>query len=584
MPDGDREAALEAFWLRAVRASVSNTVVRSVQGIALVLALGTLTWIALVPRAERELLVLDVALDFLRNNSPTDVILAQLPPERWASVRARGAAQIGRLLLPALLGGASLLVFAAGALGLIARKVRSALTAVHVAPVASARTSKHAGLFFWSVAFFAVAVHIPYALESIRFDEDHAAIYANNGWFSWANNLSGWFNHVGAMLTIRLSTAVFGMNELSVRAPAILASSLALAFLCTHLRNRFSTWSAVLTAALCLAVPLWAEQTTLARGYGLTFSAAALLAVGLLRLDEEQQQPSTQTMLCLFAGVFIGCLAHVFFAFTAVGLLVLACFSKQFSPAMRVVMVWWLALAAALPGISALVGLPGSLANVSQTGDTEFTAVLQRFAEELKFRHTGIAGNVLLALCLLALLGSLFTLPKRVRTPVLVIGGFALFGPLLGNSIYVYPRFFLHTLAFAAPCVAWFISERALRANNLANAVLVVGLVGLWASTQPWQRLQHVDLRGAAKLARAEAERHREHFAIDTFISPGMRFYNGTPGRIVNSAHAMPSDVDRFLMSVPHRRDKVPEGFVIERRIDGIESDVLLLSKVGAQR
>jgi hypothetical protein len=555
-----------------------------VQCIALVLALGTLTWIALVPRAERELLVLDLALDFLRNNSPTDVILAQLPPERFASVRARGEAQIGRLLLPALLAGASLLVCTAAAIGLIARKVRSALTEVHVSPVDRTRTRRHAGLFFCSIAIFAVAVHIPYALESIRFDEDHAAIYANKDWFSWANNLSGWFNHVGAMLTIRLSTAVFGMNELSVRAPAIIASSLALAFLCTHLRNRFSTWSAVVTAALCLAVPLWAEQTTLARGYGLTFSAASLIAVGLLRLDHEQQQPSTQTMLCLFAGVFVGCLAHVFFAFTAVGLLVLACFSKQFSPAMRVLMVWWLALAAALPGISALVGLPGSLATVSQTGDTDIAAVLQRFTEELKFRHTGVTGNVLLGLCVLTLLGSLFTVPKRVRTPVLVVGGCGLIGPMLGNSIYVYPRFVLHTLAFAAPCVAWFICERALRANNLANAVIVVGLVGLWASTQPWQRPQHVDLRTAAKLARDEAELHRERFAIDTFISPGMRFYNGTPGRIVNSAHAMPSDVDRFLMSVPHSRNTVPEGFVIERRIDGIESDVLLLSKAAVER
>jgi hypothetical protein len=103
-------------------------------------------------------------------------------------------------------------------------------------------------------------------------------------------------------------------------------------------------------------------------------------------------------------------------------------------------------------------------------------------------------------------------------------------------------------------------------------------------SEQPWDRPEFVDLRSAAKLARDEAQTHREQFAIDTFITSAMRFYNGEPGRIVNSAHAMPNDVERFLMTVPHRLEKVPAGFMIERRIDGIESDVLLLSKVVARR
>lgn len=572
--------APQVLWLRVMHASVSSQVVRTAQGMVLIVALGLFGWLAWVPGPQRQQFAVDAALKFISSNPPWDAILAQLPPERMPSVHSRIAAQVDRLLVPSVVGAGVLLLIAAAAYGWIAREVRTRLGSLQIQPMERARWSAQARALFWVVTVLGLAAHVPYALDSIRFDEDGAALISTRGWFAWANNVSGWSNHVGALFTIRLSTALFGMNELSVRAPAIIASSLALAYLCTELRNRVSLWSGAITGALCLAIPLWAEQTALARGYGLTFCAAALIMVGLLHLDDEQEQPSTRTMSCLFAGVFIGCLAHVFFAFTAVGLMVWIALSRQRSPALRVVMLWWLVLAALLPGVSALVGLPSSLVALNQTSETPMAAVVERFVEELRFRHTGLAGNLLMTLCLTALAGALIALPKRARIAGMAIGGFGLLGPLVGNSIYVYPRFFLHLLPFALPCVAWFISVRALRGRNLANALVVVGLVGLWASTRPLQRPTFVDLRSAAKLAREEAARHREHFAIDTFISTSMRFYNGTPGRIVNSAHPIPSDVERLLMAVPHNRNNnIPAGFLVERRLPGTESDILLLSK-----
>ena len=55
-----------------------------------------------------------------------------------------------------------------------------------------------------------------------RFDEDFAGVYASSSWFAWANNLAGYQNHVAALFTIRISTALFGLSELSVRAPAVI--------------------------------------------------------------------------------------------------------------------------------------------------------------------------------------------------------------------------------------------------------------------------------------------------------------------------------------------------------------------------
>ena len=584
MPHGEGQSTQQALWLRIVQTSVSGRVVRAFQCIALVLALCVLSWILFIPQSTREQLVLDTVLSFLRHNPPTDVVIAQLSPERLLSVRTRVAAHIGRLLLPMSIAAGLGCLIVAAAVGLVARRIRAQIAPLRIQPLARPRASTSTQVFYYAVTALALGAHLPYALTSIRFDEECAAIYADSTWFAWANNLGGWGNHVAAMFTIRLSTALFGMHELSVRAPAMIASSFALGFLCTYLLRRFSAWVAVITAALFMALPLWAEQTALARGYGLSFSAAALIVVALLRIDEEAGLPGTETMACLFAGIFVGCLAHVFFAFLAIGLFVLGCFSPKLAPAVRPAVLWWVVLAGLVPALSALLGLPGTVALITKIGITPVTAVIERFERELAFRHDDALGGLLMVVSLLSLCGAFIALPRRVRNPLAALAAFAIIGPLLGDPAYVYPRYFLHMLAFAVPCVGWFISAYLLRGHNWANAVLLAAVIGLWASTEPWHLPHFVDLRAAASIARAETKALRERFAVDTYISNGVRFYNGDPGRIENAGHPIPDDVERFLMSIPHERDNIPSGFKIDRRIDGLESDILLLSKAGTSR
>jgi hypothetical protein len=570
-----------AGWLRCVRASVSQRALWAVfvAGLAAALAIGA--WLALTQRSARELWVFETLLDFLRTTPPTDVILAQLPPERMASVRVRGLALVGRLLTPALCAAAFGALGITGAYVLLARRMRPVLVSVVVPRSAAGLLNSPSRGTFAVIAVLAIAVHLPHALQSIRYDEDQAAVYASSSWFAWANNLTGWQNHVAALLTIRLFTAVFGISELSVRMPAILASSFSLALLCAHLERRFSATLGWCTGALFLAMPLWAEQTSLARGYGLTFSAAVLMLVGLLRLHDERDRASTTTMGCLFASVFIGCLAHFFFVFMAAGLFALMFFTRQLSSSVRAAALWWLALAAVVPMFSIALGLPGTLAILQQTTPIEPSVIIRRFTDEFAFRHTGAVGTALALITIATLLASAAVLPRVARWPYFGLLFAAFFGPLAGNPVFVYPRYFLHTLALIVPCCAWFVSMRLLRERRLPNLILLGALAGLYVSTRPWYCPEQVDMRGASALARSEAHAHGSQFAIDTFIASGVRFYNGSPGRIVNTLYPIPRDVNRVLLAIDaaHERSRIQPGFQIERRLPGIEHDVLLLHR-----
>jgi hypothetical protein len=579
MPDGEREAAPQALWLRATHGSVSKRTMWIVQGLLLLAALGLLSCLVLVPRVDREHAVLEAGFDVLRSDPTTNAILSQLPPERLESVRARIAAIVGRWLTPALLGAALLCAFAAAALGVIAHKLRAALATLRIARAKTERRPLQLRAAFWVIGALAAAAHLPFTLQSIRFDEDSASLHASSGWLAWANNLDGWHNHVAGLLAIRLSTAVFGMNELSVRAPAILISSLALAYLSTYLWSRFSAWVGILTAAITMTLPLWAEQTGLARGYCLTFTGAALLVVAALRLHREQSQLQTETVLCLFAGIFLGSLAHVLFGFTALGVFALACFSAQIALKLRAVLLWWVALAGVVPATSAALGLPASCHLVVHTGHTPYDVVLQRNLHELAFRHHGLLGVVVLTLCAAAGCGTVLALPARARTPLAVMLGCAILAPVAANPEYMFPRFYVHTVAFVVPCIAWFLSTRVLRANHWANAGVLVAIAGLWISTRPWAIPTYLDIRTAASIARAERQAHGDAFAVDTFVTAGMRFYNGDPGRVANSQHPLPSDIERFMMFVPHKAPPPSLGFRVERRLDGTEGDLLLLQK-----
>lgn len=580
MPRGEESAEL-ATWIKLLRASVAPRLVAIVCVISATLALTLFGLLAATDSAAREHWVLERSLQVLQSMPPTDAILAQLPPERLASVRTRGLEVIHKMLTPLLIGAVVASALAALIYALIAKPLRRRWSDLFVPRTALALVPRSSTAAFIVCTCLAIAVHLPHALQSIRYDEDLAAVNAASGLWGWANNLNGWNNHVAASFTMRVFTALFGLNELAVRMPAVLASSLSLALLCTTLQRRYSTWLGWMCALTFMALPLWAEQTSLARGYGLTFSAGVLMVVGLLRLQDEGDQLSSATLGCLFASVFIGCLAHFYFVFLAIALFVMIARMRRLSSDLRIAVLWALALAGAVPVLSFLIGLPGTLIAVQQSGQTTATQVFDRFSSELAFRHAGAAGTALIVLSAALIAISALLMPRNMRKPYCFLMSVALFCPLLGQPTFVYPRYFIHTSAFIVPCVTWFVSMRVLRGSALAHGLACAALIGLYASTKPWNVPVWVDLRGASRIAREESSAHGQHFAIDTFLTSGVRFYNGDPGRIVNSTHPIPSNVEHLLLGVvPAQADaRVPAEFQIERRIPGAEHDILLLRR-----
>ncbi len=580
-PAGDSEAATP-LWLRCVRASVSRRAVTVVVTVSLLLACGALAVLVAVPRHARDVAVVEQVFEYLRTTPPTDDILRQLPPERLESAHARLAIIVGKAFQPVLMLTPALLGALALGFALLARAIRRGIAPLRLGG-ASPRARQVSIAVLAATTALAVLAHWPYARQSLHFDEDGASVVASSGWLAWANNVTGWQNHVAASLSIRLSTALFGLSELSVRLPAVLASSAGLGFLCGYLWRRVSPATAVVTAALVMVLPLWAEQTSLARGYGLSFAAGAVLTVGVMRLHDEQERPSSAAMACVLAGTLVGCLAHFFFLFLVLGVVVLAWTSGGLSRPMRVALSWWIALALALPGLSLLVGLPAIAMQMKDLQLPPLRAIVERFTLELSLHHAGWPGVALTALSAGTVIASVISLPATARRPLLVILATAVALPVLMKPVYLYPRFFLHVLPALASCAGWFIGARLLRGRPVPGALMLLGLLALCAWTGPSDRLPPVDLRAAAAVARSERALRGDHFAIDTFLVSAMRFYNHDAGRIANVSHPVPDDVDELLVAAApdEEKSKIPAGFDVERRLPGREHDVLLLRRPG---
>jgi hypothetical protein len=328
-----------------------------------------------------------------------------------------------------------------------------------------------------------------------------------------------------------------------------------------------------------MAVPMWREQTSLARGYGLSFGAAALLVVGLLRLAEELNQPSTRTMSFIFAGVLVGSLAHFFFVFFVIGALVVVGLARELTAATRLAVSWWIALALLVPAISFALGAPAIAVQMGTLSTPGLPVLAQRFLDEFTFREHGRLGTVFAVSSLTLIVAAIVALPARARRAVSLVLLFMFAGPMLANPVYLYPRFFVHALPVVAPCIAWLICVRIGRGKLFLSVASVGALIAIWGLTG-WDAWPYVDLRRAAAVARAESRDHGARFAVDTVVSSGVRFYNGTAGRIVNMSHAIPADVERILFAPVHATPvDVPPGFAIAERFIGTDHDVVLVAR-----
>jgi len=330
--------------------------------------------------------------------------------------------------------------------------------------------------------------------------------------------------------------------------------------------------------------PLWAEQTSLARGYGLMSFAACTLTVCLMRLHDEAEQPSPATMSGLFVGSLVGGLSHFFFTFFLVGAGVTIARSARQSADLRWACTWWLLLAFLPAGISHAFGAPAVLVQMRDISHVDWREVVQRFAHELGFRLEGTPGLLVGALSAGLLVWAVLAVPRAARRPLWTLLLVSVCLPMLARPVYLYPRFYLHVVALLAPALAWLIGERWLHGRAGWNTALLSSLIGFGVvAAHPWDLQSPVQLHTAAQRARALQQEYGHHFAVDTFISTAVLLYNGSTGRIINTQHPMPADVDRVLLVYPRSQKlQLPASFHEAERHAGTEHDLILIARDGS--
>jgi hypothetical protein len=159
------------------------------------------------------------------------------------------------------------------------------------------RLRDHIGLFGLAAAAIGLVI-VRACLQSITIDEANTGLdFVANSWPAhWFPN-SG--NHVLNSALARLVTQIFGINELTLRTPAILG---AIFYICSAL-----CWCLLLTSRMLLQLPLFIclvynpmvlDYLVAARGYslatGLLFAALTLIAGVVLSAGERDVQSNAR--------------------------------------------------------------------------------------------------------------------------------------------------------------------------------------------------------------------------------------------------------------------------------------------------
>lgn len=563
------------IWYRVPRSLTSKTsTIVLATAVLLSLALPglyALTHAATVARA-----LARTALNHIAQSPTLGAAIAGMDPARRAALPQRLEsgllAMVPKLALLATAGSAVCAISVFLAAGWVRRVLVTAMTAeapegtAHTRPLAMPLVERAL------VAAAGAAVHLPFLRHSLAFDEAAAALHATRGYWSWADTTLGYHNHVGGELSIRLATALLGSSELSVRLPAVLCSSAGLVILYGLVRDRYRTNTAIVSAALVLALPLWAEQATLARGYGLLFFAGALALSALLELLEGRDPTRAIPRLALGCG--LGLLAHPFFLFFVAATCGLLAFRATAS---RAAALAWIALAI-LPAIALYApGIPATLYMSKTAGRGSFPVIFTMFGEELGFRFAVAAMRwAALALLTACWIAGLRRLPRAERRTVLILVAVALMIPILMRPAYLYPRFFIGLLPLLFPAAIPL--GQFLDRHRTAGTVAAVALAALlWALPRPWAIEPVVDLRGAARTVR-DASRPGERIAVDNFLT-GLAFYDlgATAVFVSTDRDGVPADVSLFVRSFTlDQPARLPTGFVELARLPGRESYIVI--------
>jgi hypothetical protein len=514
------------------------------------------------------------ALDFITHDSFFSALLEGLEPGRRAALPARIESLLAGML-PKL-----------GALGLVA-SVGAVVVTITLGRFLgrTLRAEDPPGrplptVLPWRLPILAfvagLAAHLHSLRQSFNTDEAAAVLHATQSWWSWADTRIGWQTHMGGELLFRLSTSLLGKTEWAAHLPAALVSSAGLALCAVWVRRRAGTVSAVLTTGLLCALPLWAEQATLARGYGLLFASGMLGLWALDRiLDDSAQGQEVSTLAALGFAHLSGVLAHLFFAFFSVatlGLLVWHALRRR--SALAAAGVLWVLVGVALVVPLYLPGLPATLFQSGGASALPASVVPLRFVEALGFDLHGAPEWIAFAIILgLIVLGTVMLAPAaRRRFSVLLLVGIGL--PLLLRPVYFYPRFFLHLtpLLFVAtlPLAA------ALRRVEVSWRVplALVAAVAVWAWPQPWRHLPAADLRGACQSAR-RLVRPGEAIFVESFYTAIRVCLDGVPTHVAPLGRQMPPDARVLISGNSHGALPLAyPGYHVVERIPGREIDM----------
>lgn len=430
-------------------------------------------------------------------------------------------------------------------------------------------------------ALAGMVAHLPYLPLSLNIDETTAIRhFQESGWY-WIDTRWGWQVHVGGLLLVRLSAALFGYGELAVRLPAAVVSSAALGVLYAWVRSRMGSCVAVLTVAVIALWPNWAEQCAAARGYGLSFACGVLALICVWRLVDDEQQHMLSggaAIWILFIAMLLGGLAHafvLFFGFACLVILICDAVTRRRALSAAAAVFSGTALACAglvyLPGLPSILMMQMSSASASSLAE----AFWQRCLVDFGFRCTGslgVAVNILVAG--LAATGLLF-LDVAERRRVLVILLLAGVVPVLFRPVYLYPRYFMHLtpLWYIPMLPLGLVLDRLLRPR--AALATAIGLILLsMLVVRPWAQLPMVDLRSLASFCR-DGKESDPSCVIDSSLR-GASVYGLTPEtKVLNLGYGIPPDTRRVALPIA-RGSVEPDGFESVRVLPGWDTTIVI--------
>jgi hypothetical protein len=563
----------DTFWYRAPRGFSRPSVYRTVAVVVFaIIAAASLIVFALSGRLQQPLS--DWALRALYRSAHFRAVLNGLEPARQAAVPARLEAVVARALSLARVAGLVGAAVAGLAVMALGRFLQEIFSASAPGPRAQAARVPRAWLWGGAMAFAAgLLAHVPFIRLSLNSDEIGAALHIRDHWFAWADTSLGWQVHAGGELLARLSVDLLGDDDRSIRIGSAVVSAAGLSVTYLWIRRQSGLIAAVLTAGLLCALPLWAEQTTLARGYGVMFFAGSVQLWALWRiLDDAARNREPATLAALLVSNVIGFSGHFFYLFFALSSMeLLAWHAWRRRSDLAAAGLAWSAVGVIASGPLYLLGLPATLYQSAISGHSTFAVIEQRFVEELGFRLPGRLQWVAAAAIAGCFILGLFRLQTRARHRVLVLIGISIGVPLLLRPAFFYPRFFVFLLPLffvAALPIARTIERLPWPPARLAAAVAMAIVV--WAVPKPFAMRPSFDVRAAAAALTASA-RPGDAIVVDNFLAVSQYYLPATlHPTYVNTKRGIPARTDVLMIgTTAGESTAAPTGFTEVARNPG---------------